>query len=62
MCNPRIEHFLLFTESLTEEQAKELADWISVILGKQKVSVVKVWKIKYPRLIEFQVRFIDYRW
>ena len=34
--------FLLFTESLTEQQAKELADWISIILGKQKVSVVKV--------------------
>jgi len=31
-------------ESLTEEQAKELADWISVILGKQKVSVVKISK------------------
>lgn len=31
------------TESLTEEQAKELVDWISIILGKQKVSAVKVW-------------------
>ena len=30
------------TESLTEEQAKDLANWISIILGKQKVSAVKV--------------------
>ncbi|KAL9972932.1 hypothetical protein ACROYT_G019332 [Oculina patagonica] len=32
------------SESLTEEQSKELADWISIILGKQKVSAVKVSK------------------
>lgn len=33
---------ILFAESLTEEQAKDLANWISIILGKQKVSLVKV--------------------
>ena len=33
---------VLLAESLTEEQAKELTDWISIILGKQKVSAVKV--------------------
>ncbi|XP_073252815.1 LOW QUALITY PROTEIN: heat shock protein 75 kDa, mitochondrial-like [Porites lutea] len=32
------------SESLTEEQATELANWISIILGKQKVSAVKVSK------------------
>jgi len=41
MCHANI-YIFLFSESLPEEQAKELADWISVILGKQKVSVVKV--------------------
>jgi len=48
----------LFTASLTDEQAKELADWISIILGKQKVSVVKVRQIQYPYLIEVQVQFL----
>ncbi|CAH3127384.1 unnamed protein product [Porites lobata] len=32
------------SESLTEEQATELSNWISIILGKQKVSAVKVSK------------------
>lgn len=30
-------------DSLSDEQAKDLADWISIILGKEKVPVVKVW-------------------
>ena len=29
-------------DSLSDEQAKDLADWISIILGKEKVPVVKV--------------------
>ena len=29
-------------DSLTDEQAKDLADWISLTLGKEKVPVVKV--------------------
>ncbi|KAJ7389557.1 TNF receptor-associated protein 1, mitochondrial [Desmophyllum pertusum] len=32
------------SDSLTEEEAKELVDWMSIILGKQKVSLVKVSK------------------
>lgn len=37
-----ILEYILFTDSLTEEEAKELVDWMSIILGKQKVSLVKV--------------------
>lgn len=36
------EKFHSSTECLTEEQAKDLANWISIILGKQKVTAVKV--------------------
>lgn len=32
------------SDSLSDEQAKDLADWISIILGKEKVPVVKVSK------------------
>ncbi|PFX28537.1 Heat shock protein 75 kDa, mitochondrial [Stylophora pistillata] len=32
------------SDSLTDEQAKDLADWISLTLGKEKVPVVKVSK------------------
>ena len=36
------DKFHLSTECLTEEQAIDLANWISIILGKQKVTAVKV--------------------